>query len=311
MRKCWFGIQSAFTSCLIIFLELAVLRRQYNLRPQSADSELVSTCLYALEFCAPVDAAAKSFLNTLVQIRNILFANTPELLSTTQPHGPCSLCYPTTVTGSGEPSISSIKPPHVFTSANPEGESSHSAPSILTSYPAATTSQLSGGQEEYDTDGQSSKVSQTDRRGDQTIEFLLTHIINCLESPYGGDHNVTNESSHNLGSFPVNWRFLNPKSARVHMNLADPAEPSPLSPQTPRHLSTSQIQGSSRHEFFPPPGSHPSISSPVAAMHNTDYSSENKSLTSPGGPLPDFRTGSDELPFKSMEEYKEFLRRIA
>lgn len=318
MRRCWLGIQSAFTSCLIIFLELAVLRRQYNLRPESTDSELVSRCLYALEYCASVDVAAKSFLNTLVQIRDILFANTPDLqdaFPVTQFNSPRSPSYPTMVTGSREP-ISPIKPPRVFTSANPDEVRSHSAPNVPTSYPAATTSQMFRGQEEFGDDDQNSeKTPQTNRRDDQSIESLLIHIMNCLESPYGGDHSIVNESSSNIGSFPVNWRFLNPNPPKIHMHLAGPAEPPQLSPRASGHPSTSQTQGSSQHAFFSPPDYHPSISSSVAAMHNTNISSNQehrKSFTSPGGPLPDLRIGNgDDLPFNSLDEYKEFLRRIA
>lgn len=280
MRKCWLGVQSAFTSCLIIFLELSVLRRQYNHQPQSTDSELVSRCIYALEYCATVDAAAKSFLHTLVQTRNILFANAPL----------------------------------VYTSVNPDGVRSLPPPSILTSYPDAITSQIFGGREGFEADAQGSeKLSQSYHRGDQTIEFLVTHIMSCLESPYGGDHNVINESSHNLGSFPVNWRFLDPELPRVYMHLADPAESPQLSPQISWHSSTSPIQGPSQHAPFSPPDHHPSITSSVAVMNTTDISSGKhpKSFSSPGGPLPEVGTGNDELPFKSVEEYRKFLRRIA
>ncbi|RPB29298.1 hypothetical protein L211DRAFT_775909, partial [Terfezia boudieri ATCC MYA-4762] len=207
VRKCWLGIQSAFTSCLIIFLELSVLRRQYNVRPQLADLELVSRCMYALEYCASVDTVAKSFFTTLVPIRNIIFASTPEF------------------TGTMESQLN----PH----------------------------------------GQSTRIPQY--RGDLTIDFVLTHILGCLESPYGGDHNVVNESPYNLGNFPVNWRFLNPNPPKL---------PSPTFTSSP--LAQLQSRHSSRR--------------PSHDCDDRDASTHGRRR---------------KMPFKSMEEYENFLRRVA
>lgn len=386
VRKCWLGIQSAFTSCLIIFLELAVLRRQYNVRPQLADTELVSRCMYALEYCASVDAVAKSFFTTLVPIRNIIFASTSEFAGTMGAplYAPGqsirvpqyrSHSYPTTPGLSRESSMSPTKRPRILT--NPDATRSSSAPeapilpifsfpyaqpaqSIPTFlYPAATTQQMFNDQTNRAAFGnEMGSMGQVPQGvgggGDLAIDFALTHILDCLESPYGGDHNVVNESPYNLGSFPVNWRFLNP-------NLPTPPSPtifsSPLAQPQPRHLprrpSLSLRQAHQQPVFvYSPDYHHPLISpsfnvpQPSESMVDSPMDSgilrqvtpgggvkynrntiaragQPKSVAVSGGPLPDVGMNDCDdaeasahgrrrkMPFKSMEEYENFLRRVA
>ena len=390
MRKCWLGIQSAFTSCLIIFLELAVLRRQYNVRPQLADLELVSRCMYALEYCASIDAVAKSFFTTLIPIRNIIFANTPEFAGTMGAplnaprqsiHVPQyrSHSYPTTSVSPGlarEPSVSPTKRLRILT--NTDATRSNSAPEVPTStfsfpyaqpaqrmptfsYPAATTQQMFNGQTdraEFGNEmGSMGQVLQgVGGGGDLTIDFVLTHILDCLESPYGGDHNVVNENPCNLGSFPVNWRFLNPKPPE----LSSPAFTSPPAQPQSRHSSRRPSQSPRQahqqpifvyspdyHHPLISPSSHvpqPSEANVASPMdsgilrqvtpgggvkyngNTVARADKPKSVAVSGGPLPDVcmndcddAGGRDvsahgrrrKMPFKSMEEYENFLRRVA
>lgn len=384
VRKCWLGIQSAFTSCLIIFLELSVLRRQYNVRPQLADLELVSRCMYALEYCASVDTVAKSFFTTLVPIRNIIFASTPEFTGTMEsqlnPHGQStripqyrSHSYPTTSTSPGlsrEPSMSPTKRPRILT--NIDAARSNSAPEIPTStfsfpytqpaqrmstfsYPAAAAQQMFSEQTDRtgfgNEMGSIGQVPQGIGGGDLTIDFVLTHILGCLESPYGGDHNVVNESPYNLGNFPVNWRFLNPKPPK----LPSPTfTSSPLAQLQSRHSSRrpsqSPRQAHQQPVFVYSPDYHHPLISPsfhvpqpsesnvldsgvlrqVTPGGEVKYNSNTatrpnqpKSVAVSGGPLPDVRMSDCDdrdasthgrrrkMPFKSMEEYENFLRRVA
>ncbi|KAF8417947.1 hypothetical protein EV426DRAFT_710151 [Tirmania nivea] len=397
VRKCWLGIQSAFTSCLIIFLELAVLRRQYNVRPQLADSELVSRCMYALEYCASIDAVAKSFFTTLVPIRNIIFDSTSESVGAMgvplNAHGHStrvpqyrSQSYPTTSTSpvlSREPSVAPTKRPRILT--NIDAPRSNSAPDIPSSptfsfpyaqpaqrkptfsYPAATTQQMFSEQTDRTRFGnEMGSMGQVPQGigggvggvggGELMIDLLLTHILSCLESPYGGDHNVVNDSPYDLSSFPVNWRFLNPKPPK----LPSPTFTSSSSAQSQsRHSSRRPSQSPRQAQqpvfIYSPDYHHPLIS---PSFHIPQPSQSNvgppldsgvlrqvtpsggvkyngnkvarinqaKSVAASGGPLPDVRMsdcddfGSRDLsaqgrrrkmPFKSMEEYENFLRRVA
>lgn len=396
MRKCWLGIQSAFTSCLVIFLELAVLRRQYNVRPQLADLELVSRCMYALDYCASVDTVAKSFFTTLVPIRNIIFASTPEFAGTMDAplnvHGQStrvpqyrSHSYSTTSTSpemSREPSMSPTKRPRILTSI--DATRSNSAPEISMSptfsfpyaqpaqsmptfsYPAAATQQMFSDQTDRTRFGnEMGSMGQPPQGigggagggvgGDLTIDFVLTHILDCLESPYGGDHNVVNESPYNLGSFPVNWRFLNPKPPKLPSpTFTSSPHAQPQSRHSSRHSSQSPRQAHQQPVFVYSPDYHHPLISPsfhVAQPSETNVDSpmdsgvlrqvtpggevkyngntvagtnQPKSVAASGGPLPDVRMidcddagGCDasarrrKMPFKSMEEYENFLRRVA
>jgi len=386
VRKCWLGIQSAFTSCLIIFLESAVLRRQYNVRPQLADLELVSRCMSALEYCASVDAVAKSFFTTLVPIRSIIFGSTPEFAgingvpnihrqSTRVPQYR-SHSSPATLISSElprEPSMSPTKRPRILT--NMDATRSNSAPEIPTSpsfsfpyaqpaqrirtfaYPTTTTQQVFSSQTDpaqFDNEmGSMGQVPQGIGGGDLTIDFVLTHILECLESPYGGNHNVVNESPHNLDSFPVNWRFLNPKPPKLQHphNMPSPGFTSPPTHTQSRHSSrhpsprqmyqqpVSVCSPDYHHPLIPPsfhaPQPSQSIASPIdtgglrpggrSKYYGSTVASP-KSVAASGGPLPDVRMrdcddagGRDasaqgrrrKMPFKSMEEYENFLRRVA
>ena len=396
VRKCWLGIQSAFTSCLVIFLELAVLRRQYNVRPQLADLELVSRCMYALEYCASVDAVAKSFFTTLVPIRNIIFASTPEFPGTMgvplNVHGQStrtqyrSRSYPTTSTA--ESSMAPTKRPRILTNSTTR---SNSTPEIPTSpmfsfpyaqptqrmptfsYPAATTQQMFSGQADPTGFGnEMGSIGQAPQGigggvggGDLSIDFVLTYILDCLESPYGGDHNVVNESPYNLGSFPVNWRFLNSKPSKLQhphnipptaFTSSPPAQPqsrhSSRHPSQPPQKANQQpdfVYSSDYHHPLISPSlqvaqpSQSNIGSPmdsgglrqVTSGGGSKYNGNGntaakadqpKSVAASGGPLPDVRMsdcddagGRDaspqgrrrKMPFKSMEEYENFLRRVA
>ncbi|KAF8466184.1 hypothetical protein BDZ91DRAFT_725715 [Kalaharituber pfeilii] len=429
VRKCWLGIQSAFTSCLIIFLELAILRRQFNAQPQLADVELVSRCMYALEYCAAADSIARSFLNTLVPIRNLLFAGMPGFVaSALHPqsqhayHHPQPKRFPTpqyrsssfpsspSSVRSRSPSASPSKRPRILASTS-NGARSNSVPSIPSISTTAVSyggvppvrmatfstpvpmSQMLSGQTSNMIDRSngggpinhvgssptgSSPTEVGSGEGGLNIDLVVTHILECLESPYGGDHNVINESSSNLASFPPNWRFLNPKPPKLpqhnlsmpgtfthptpsafdpvspgHQNVCNPAvSPTQCQPQTGFFYS-SDAQASPSSSFprqhspqqrsFHPPNFPPSkqvlplAQAPVNTANScinvptcmrtgtTAPHTERNSVAISGGPLPDVLmndydddSGGDsisgrrrKMPFKSMEEYENFLKRVA
>ena len=350
--------------------------------------------MYALDYCASVDTVAKSFFTTLVPIRNIIFASTPEFAGSMgvplnahgqstrvpqyRPHSYATT--PRSPESSTEPSMSPTKRPRIFT--NIDATRSNSTPEIPTpptlpfpyvqsaqgmptfSYPAAGTQQIfsdQAGQARFGSEmrsmghigggGAGGSVG-----GDLTIDFVLTHILDCLESPYGGDHNVVNESPYNLGNFPVNWRFLNPKPPKLPSPAFTSSPPAqPQSRHSSRGLSQSPRQTQQPVFVYNPDYHYPLVSPPFdvpqpsesnagSPMDNgvlrqvtlggevkyngntVTRANQPKSVAVSGGPLPDVRMSDcddsgdcnasacgrrSKMPFKSMEEYENFLRRVA
>ncbi|KAI5807290.1 hypothetical protein DFH27DRAFT_608075 [Peziza echinospora] len=288
VRRCWLGIQAAFTSCLVIFLELAVSIRDGGAALQQADVELASRCMYVLEYCAAADMIARSYLSAVVPIRNALFA-----ISAAPPASP------------------RIPPPQHIGS-----------PPACVSPPALASPQAQG--------------VPVGSGGYLSIDNVVTHVLEWLETPYGGESRIISEMPPNA---PEHWRFLNASPPQLptlgntphhspyhgaqspvsygYLNDSRQSSPQPL-PNSPQLKG---IHGSPTPSHPSSPTHHSGKNPVLYRLQRTPsrYSTDPTSVACPGGPLPDVKmrepgsvngSGRRKMPFKTMEEYEQFLKRV-
>lgn len=334
VRKCWLGIQSSFISCLIIFLDLALARREYNSQPTPEDVELVAKCIAALEFCACTDTVAKAYLEILLPIRNVLIFG-PRPHTSIRPQRPQYLQHRSSSHSSSasssmsrSPSASPSKRPRVLPSSRSNSSTSMSVGNSPTYI--GSSFQHRGSFHWTTTTNRMDQMFRPEdgviTGSDPRIHLLITHILEHIYSPYGGEKRFS-EDQFQQGNNSVKRRYIDLKTKAPGTNSSMGPPSSISTPCSYQHIQHNQYdqhytpqngQGVQQRQNQPHNSSH-------HHGHTYRYKSsgaECPTVATSGGPLPNvwMETGEDydvngrrrrKMPFKSMEEYENFLRRVA